>query len=186
MPEEHRELRARVIVIRSLWATLGGSSLDSAMMNKDGDDTGSAANSHGRSGGCAGRERINYGDERVEAFDEHRDCVGASARPPRTEVIIQPGQHTFSITDTTSNSTPISRMIPPSLEPHSFVEPDDSASVTSSASTGLRSAYEHDEREEYKMDDRDAPVYHHNVDYWRKNVVHDGHEFPFLGDVMDS
>jgi hypothetical protein len=82
----------------------------------------------------------------------------------RTAAIVH---YTFSPSNTT-NSIPASPLIPPSLESDSFVQPDDSASVTSSASTGLRSGYE-GEGDEFRKDD--APVYQPNVDYWRKNVL---------------
>jgi hypothetical protein len=63
-----------------------------------------------------------------------------------------------------------SPLFPPSLELDSIVQPDDSASVASIASMELRSDYE-EEGGECQKDD--TPLYHHNVDYWRKNVLQD-------------
>jgi hypothetical protein len=89
---------------------------------------------------------------------------------------------TFSATDTT-NSKPASPLNPPSLEWDSSVQPDHSASVISGASTGLRSGYENEE-DEIRKDD--TPMYRHNVDYWRKNILWDMDELPFLGEPMVS
>lgn len=167
MPEEHRELMARVIVIHSLWEVLGRSSSSGATVKEEdghehehGGDIFGMGDAYERSG-CQPRwKSADCGEKGAEDIGR----IDYSDGIARTAAIVH---YTFSPSNTT-NSIPASPLIPPSLESDSFVQPDDSASVTSSASTGLRSGYE-GEGDEFRKDD--APVYQPNVDYWRKNVL---------------
>jgi hypothetical protein len=182
MTQEHRELRALVIVIHSLWEELGRSSLSGE--NEHGDDLFGAGDagqhSNGDSGGevtChdeKGAEDPNWQDSRILMDQlDYADKV-----LPTTLVV----RHTFSSTNST-HSIATSPLIPPSLKSDSIVQPDDSASVASIASTGLRSDYEEEGGERQKDN---MPLYHHNVDYWRKNVLQDVgvNESPFRRDAL--
>lgn len=185
MTQEHRELRALVIVIHSLWEELGRSSLSGE--DEYGDDLFGAGDagqhSNGDSGGevtChdeKGAEDPNLQDSRILM-----DQLDYADKVLPTMLVVRPRYHTFSSTNST-HLIATSPLIPPSLESDSIVQPDDSASVASIASTGLRSDYE-EEGGECQKDD--MPLYHHNVDYWRKNVLQDVgvSESPFQRDAM--
>jgi hypothetical protein len=200
MPMEHRRLKTQVMVIHSFWEILAsqlpmGRAIEEE--NEDGHDgmvtggsvqfggdhTGSAYVSsegkgggtewHGNLGGTSFYGGHNMATSRVTDYSENI---------PRTAVLIRPENHTLSSTNTT-NSVPTSPLIPPSLESDDLVEPDDSASVVSRASTGFRSGYE-DECAKRKRND--IPVYYPNVNYWRKNVPQDVHELHSLRDSVVS
>jgi len=171
MTQEHRELRTLVIVIHSLWEELGTSSLSEEDDEDDLFGTGDAGQHNdsdsGREVTChdeKGMEDPNWQDGRIlmDQLDYADNILSTTA-------VIRPRYHTFTSTNST-HSIATSPLIPPSLEWDSIVQPDDSASVASIASTGLRSDYE----EEGGNCQKDKmPLYHHNVDYWRKNVLQD-------------
>jgi hypothetical protein len=176
MPEEHRMLRTRVAIIDFLWTQLAPK--PKKVVDRKGDEDEDEGDAFGvgvayqHSGHqprwkSAGREE--KGAEDIDRID--RGNIG------RTAAI---SHSTFSATDTT-NSIAASPLNPPSLEWDSSVQPDDSASVISGASTGLRSGYKNEEEETRKDD---TPMYRYNVDYWRKNILRDMDELPFLGEPM--
>jgi len=178
MPEEHRELKARVAVIHVLWDLLGGSSGGPPVReeveegDKD-DDIFGRGEAHQQRGHQLRWKSADHEEKRGEDIDQIDHCnIG------QTAAIVH--STTFSATNST-NSKPSSPLIPPSLESDTFVQPDDSASVVSRASTGLRSGYENDD-DEFRKDD--TPMYRHNVDYWRKNILQNMDELPPLGDPM--
>ena len=162
MPEENWELMAQVIVIHSLWEVLGRSSSSGATMKEeDGHEHEHGGNIFGIGDACQPTwKSADCGEKGVEDIGQ----IDYSDGIAQTAAIVH---YTFSPSKTT-NSIPASPLIPPLLELDSFVQPDDSASVTSSASTGLRSGYEC-EGDEFQKDD--TPVYQPNVDYWRKNIL---------------
>jgi hypothetical protein len=180
MPEEHRELKAQVTFIHVLWellgSTPGGPPVRKEVEERDmDDDIFGRGDAHQQSDHQSRRKSAGHEEKRGEDIDQidHHNIGQTAAIVHST---------TFSATNST-NSKPSSRLIPPSLESDSFVQPDDSASVVSRASTGLRSGYENDDDDdEFRKDD--TPMYRHNVDYWRKNILQDMDELPPLGDPM--
>jgi hypothetical protein len=180
-----QELWTLVIVIHSLWEELGRSSLSEEDEHRDDLFGAGDAGQHGE--GDSGGEVIHHDQKGMEDPNSQDGPVLADQLDYvdgilPTTIVAQPRYHTFSSTNST-HLIGTSPLFPPSLKSDCIVQPDNSASVASIASMELRSDCK-EEGGECQKDD--TPLYHHNIDYWRKNVLQDVgvKESPFRRDAV--